>query len=236
MSVQIKAKARLQAGPVSKGEQERFKDALIALDPVFASSYKKSDYESGDSFRWEQASAALKALTVLEKNGWEAKEVAIENKFDKERWSSVHIITKNGKWPMRLTIYKTGGGTLALPTDDTAVGQGAKDENYEAALAKLAKAIMPAGFTVSYGRAEWMKRGGHAGSNAIVTCVKKAEAKGFKKEDHDFSGSPDGSNMGSGTTYRSPEGWTLHVSSSYGYTKATNSFYIILTFDARRGL
>lgn len=88
---------------------------------------------------------------------------------------------------------------------------------------KSVKKMLPAGTTETKG---WSKKGGHAGAKTLSNVGKKLKAAGFTT-DHSLHGSPDGSTMGSGTTYTHPKtGVQVHLSSSYGATSSSNRFSI----------
>jgi len=73
----------------------------------------------------------------------------------------------------------------------------------------------------------WSKRGGHAGSKTISKVVAQAILEGFTRREHDDSSSPDGSVVGSGTTYTKKVGdvtVVLSVSSRFGVTASENFF------------
>ena len=101
----------------------------------------------------------------------------------------------------------------------------------------MAKAIMPgkSSLDLNRGTAEWRKSGGHAGGNIIQTVLQKAKAVGFKPASF-FSGAhPAGDWVSSDETYLHPDGWILTFGSSYGQTKSSNSFWVRLSVDYRRG-
>lgn len=72
----------------------------------------------------------------------------------------------------------------------------------------------------------WTQRGGYA-NNKLSDVANAAEAAGFVKQDTKHTGNPDGSVMGSGTTYVK-EGWSLTLDSSIGQTKYDNYWTIRL--------
>lgn len=219
---------KVQAAPISKGEWSRFKAEIVKLDPVFGVGVKDNGYGFGGDFIWFKKAQAEKALSVLKKNGWEASHIATQS-------GDVYTLTKDGKWPILLRIDGEAYANMTLPSDDTKPGRNAVADEFVIALKKMAKSVLPSGFTINGPSAEWRKRGGHAGSNALSVCIQRAEAAGFKAESNDPHGSPDGSTMGHTDTFRHPDGWTLNVRSSYGSTAADNNYMAALTFDARRG-
>jgi hypothetical protein len=95
---------------------------------------------------------------------------------------------------------------------------------------KVAKAIMPAGFTTGYypGIYTWRKAHGHAGGRMIERALDKARALGFVDGAHQDFNTPDGSVIGSKSKMHHPDGWELEHYSSYGCVAYDNSFSMTL--------
>ncbi len=79
----------------------------------------------------------------------------------------------------------------------------------------------------------WGKSGGHRGTNVVGDCVRNALAAGFEALDRTRHDVPDGSRIGSGSTYvKVVDGKvfaTLQCSTSYGGVAADNYFSLTLT-------
>lgn len=96
-------------------------------------------------------------------------------------------------------------------------------------LKKLARTLkLPGSSEFFENSITWRKSGGHAGDNAISKVLEAARQAGFLPQKSTHSGNPDGSRVGSGTTYVK-DNVTLAVGSSYGVTKSDNRFYIRVT-------
>jgi hypothetical protein len=75
----------------------------------------------------------------------------------------------------------------------------------------------------------WSGRGGYAGADFVGAAANKALGWGWEKVDQKDSSNPDGSVVGGGTHYRSPDGkHTLTVHSSYGRTSDENRYSVEL--------
>jgi hypothetical protein len=84
-------------------------------------------------------------------------------------------------------------------------------QNRQMVITRFAKKFMPSGTRFDHHGAHWLKRGGHAGANALRNCEKRAEALGFVEQTQSNDSSPDGSRTSDGTTYKHPVGWVLVV-------------------------
>lgn len=102
-------------------------------------------------------------------------------------------------------------------------------QNRQMVITKFAKKFMPAGTKFSHHGAEWLKKGGHAGSNAMVACEKRAEALGFVHQDDSNDSNADGSSTSSASVFKHPAGWMLRTNASYGSTASSNYFHCNLT-------
>jgi hypothetical protein len=220
------------AAPVSKGEQERFISELVKLDPAFASAaYDKTfGYEDRTKIFIKGKALGLKAIKALELNGWSKD--GSWNSFNPALAVDFPVFSKNGEWPINIHINPLGVSFQAPTTDR--VGE---DTAFMQAMAKMAKAIMP-GKAVLYlkeGTAKWEKSGGYAGGNIIHSVLMKAKALGFKPASFFGSSHPAGNWTSSDETYLHPDGWILSFGSGYGETKRSNSFWILLSVDYKRG-
>jgi len=95
---------------------------------------------------------------------------------------------------------------------------------------KVAKSILPAGFTDSYhpGHFSWRKSHGHAGGRMIERAIDKAKALGFVAGPYGCFNTPDGSVIGHKGKMHHPDGWELEHYSSYGCVAYDNSFSMSL--------
>lgn len=87
---------------------------------------------------------------------------------------------------------------------------------------------LPSGGTAVDGVYRWIKRGGHAGRKVIERVVWAAQNAGWK-HNVDSNNSPDGSTVGHGNTFVSPEGHKLRADAIYGATAGDNRYIITLT-------
>jgi len=96
---------------------------------------------------------------------------------------------------------------------------------------KLAAQLkLPAGGSF-YGKSwVWNKRHGHAGAKTLERVREAARAAGWHPSPTTDNSTPDGSVVGRGRGFVSPEGHVLTTSSSYGATAYDNSFSINLKF------
>jgi hypothetical protein len=93
----------------------------------------------------------------------------------------------------------------------------------------FARKIMPTGFKRigDSGSFVWTKRGGYADRTFTALRTKRA-ALGFQSVLDRSHGCPDGSVVGSATTYRDANGNVLIVSSALGVTRHDNYFRVEL--------
>ena len=111
----------------------------------------------------------------------------------------------------------------------------------EAALSPYQKkliASMPKGkgFRLGHKGAFWSKKGGHAGTDIIRDFHQKVQKMGFKDARTKMHATPDGSNIGDGTTYSDKDGNTFNVSVNYGNTQYDNWYSIDLKFSGKASL
>jgi len=87
--------------------------------------------------------------------------------------------------------------------------------------------FMPANTEVMGDQLSWSKRGGYAGEKSIAKFVDKIKAAGWEEYDSSQHSVPDGSVMGHGTSYISPDGKHIaNTSKSYGSTASSNYYSI----------
>lgn len=215
----LRASGKLEAAPISRGERARFREALLNLDKAFASPATSSS----SSLIHYSDNRVSKIVAALEKAGW--KVTGSEN--------GTCRLLKDGKWPISVYLFDKETH-VNLSGDDTKFF-GNDNSEITPAILKLAKKILPAGYTTFESSASWRKRGGHAGSNALTTVIKRAEALGFKSASHNSDISQTDNNTGGVETYTHPDGWQLDVHSSYGRTAADNSFSADLRYNPQRG-
>lgn len=227
--MKLEAKARLLAAPVSVGERERFIAELMKMDPAFRAGEFDKSFGSVDRTKIliKDKATGLQAIQALVKHGWQKT-----GSWNDALPADFPVYSRDGEWPINVRINPLGV-SFAAPLNDR-VGD---DTAFKMAITKMAKALMPgkSSLDLNRGTAEWRKSGGHAGGNIIQTVLQKAKAVGFKPASF-FSGAhPAGDWVSSDETYLHPDGWILTFGSSYGQTKSSNSFWVRLSVDYRRG-
>ena len=197
---------KIKAAPISRAERGRFREQLMALDPAFSrpASTSSTSLLHFDGNRMHQI------IKALEAHGWKTQ--SSEN--------GVHRLLKNGRWP--LSVFTAGNETrIDLSQDDKEFFSLDMSE-VRPALAKIAKNIMPAGFSLKNNAVTWTKKGGGTGgASAIGRCIDRATAIGFKLDSSGLRGSE--------ATYEHKDGWRLELSSREGL------YSINLTYTPQRG-
>lgn len=95
---------------------------------------------------------------------------------------------------------------------------------------QLAVAVLGTTCSIYDSRAEWYKRGGHAGTTKLRDICARATKLGFKEVDTNTHNTPDGSYVGGGEVLKDKDGNTLELRRSYGVTAHDNSYHAVLTF------